>query len=72
MEKLKAEFVTGYQPRLVCFYVSLKSFSLVKKHAQPVDHESWSEQWQQKNQNFEALLNSRQKFAAFSNKFFFV
>ena len=32
VEKLKAEFVMGYRPRSVCFYVSLKSFSLVKKH----------------------------------------
>ena len=37
VEKLKAEFVTGYQPRLACFYVSLKSFSLAEKHVQPAD-----------------------------------
>ena len=44
VEKLKAEFVIGYRPRSACFYVSLKSFSLVEKHVQPADRESWSEQ----------------------------
>ena len=37
VEKLKAEFVTGYRPGSACFYVSLKSFSLIKKHVQPAD-----------------------------------
>ena len=72
VEKLKAEFVTGYRPRSVCFYVSLKSFSLIKKHVQATDRESWSEQWQVEDRKFEELLSSRPEFAAFSNKFFFV
>ena len=72
VEKLKAEFVTGYRPRSTCFYVSLKSFSLIEKHVQPADRESWSTQWQQVDRKFEALLSSRPEFATFSNKFFFV
>ena len=62
----------GYRPGSACFYVSLKSFSLVEKHVEPVDCESWFEQWQQEGQKFEALLSSRAEFVAFSNKFFFV
>ena len=72
VEKLKAEFVTGYGPRSACFYVCLKSFSLVEKHVQPADCGSWSEQWQVEDRKFEALLSSCPEFAAFSNKFFFV
>ena len=40
VEKLKGEFVTGYRLGSACFYVSLKSFSLVEKHVQPTDCES--------------------------------
>ena len=72
VEKLKAEFVTGYRPGLACFYVSLKSFLLAKKHVQPADRQSWSKQWQVVDRKFEALLSTRPEFAAFSNKFFFV
>ena len=72
VEKLKAEFVTGYRPGSACFYVSLKSLSLAEKHVQPTDRQSWSEQWQVEDRKFEALLSTRPEFAAFSNKFFFV
>ena len=72
VEKLKAEFVTGYRPGSACFYVLLKSFSLAEKHVQPADRQSWSEQWQVEDRKFEALLSTRPEFAAFSNKFFFV
>ena len=72
VEKLKAEFIMGYRPGSACFYVFLKSFSFVEKHVEPTHRESWFEQWQQEDQKFEALLSSRQEFAAFSNKFFFV
>ena len=44
VEKLKAEFVTGYRPGSACFYVFLKSFSLAEKHVQPTNSQSWSEQ----------------------------
>ena len=72
VEKLKVEFVMGYWPGSACFYMSLKSFSLVKKHVQPADRQSWSEKWQVEDCKFEALLSTQQEFAAFSNKFFFV
>ena len=40
VEKLKAEFVTGYRPGSACFYVSLRSFSLAEKHVQPANRDS--------------------------------
>ena len=72
VEKLKAEFVTGYRPGSACFYVSLKIFSLAENHVQSNDRQFWSEQWQVEDRKFEALLSTRPEFAAFSNKFFFV
>ena len=71
IEKMKADFVHGYRPRVVVFYVSTTDFGGEEQLVTDADRLSWDMHWQIRDDEFESFLSLHSELHELSNKFFF-
>ena len=71
IEKMKADFVHGYRPGAVVFYVSTTDFSGEDQFVIDVDHLSWDMHWQRQDDEFKSFFSLHSELHELSNKFFF-
>ena len=70
IEKMKADFVHGYHPGAVVFYVSTTDFDGEERFVTDVDHLSSNVHWQRRDDEFESFLSLHSKLHELFNKFF--
>ena len=56
IEKMKANFIHGYQPGAAVFYVSTTNIQRTKQDVSDEDHLTWNAHWKRKNLEFKEFL----------------
>ena len=72
IEKLKVDFVHGYRPWVVVFYVSTTNFQRSERDVMQEERGSWDRHWQKQDKEFEAFLNADHDLKFLSNKYFYI
>ena len=72
IEKMKADFIHGYRPGAIVFYVSTTNIQGTEQSVSDEDHMSWNAHWRRKNVEFEEFLNADPELRFLSNKMFYV
>ena len=72
VERLRAEFTSGYKRGGPSFYVLTTSYSLQEMEVTDDIRQSWSTLWQEQDAIFEHRLSRNPALSRFSNKMFFV
>ena len=72
IQKLRAEFSTGYRRGGASFYVSVHSYQLMTRTVTEEDRQGWSERWRSVEKEFEDRCQSTPALRKFSNKMFFI
>ena len=72
IEKLKIDFIHGYQVGTTVFYVSITNFQGLENVVTDIESQGWDVNWIKKDKEFEHFLNSHPKLHVLLNKFFYI